>query len=109
MAEAFFATLETELLDRHSFRNPREARPVIFEYIEGWYNPHRRHSALGYHSPANFERNHSAEVGGAGGGATLPGEAGIPAEANPSASPVLLPRVAGEAFLTRWVREEEVT
>ena len=36
-AEAFFATLETDLLDRHSFRSPREARPVIFEYIEGWY------------------------------------------------------------------------
>ena len=59
MAEAFLATLETELLDRHSFRSPREARPVIFEYIEGWYNPHRRHSALGYQSPADFERNHS--------------------------------------------------
>ena len=82
---------------------------MIFEYIEGWYNPHRRHSALGYQSPADFERNHSAEVGGAGGGAPLSGEADIRAEDTSSAPPVLLPRFAGEALLTQCVGEEEIT
>jgi len=56
MAESFFATLECELLDRQSFRWPTEARPSIFQFIEGWYNPHRRHSALGYRSPIAYER-----------------------------------------------------
>ena len=56
MAESFFATLECELLDRHTFRTHAEARLAIFEFIEGWYNPHRRHSGLGYRSPINFER-----------------------------------------------------
>ena len=41
MAESFFATLECELLDRHRFATQAEARRAIFEYIEGWYNPHR--------------------------------------------------------------------
>ena len=57
MAESFFATLECELIDRRVFRTQAEARMAIFEYIEGWYNPHRRHSALGYLSPLNFERS----------------------------------------------------
>ena len=39
MAESFFATLECELLDRRRFRTPAEAEPVVFEWIEGWYNP----------------------------------------------------------------------
>jgi putative transposase len=56
MCESFFATLECELLGRHRFRTQAEARRLVFEYIEGWYNPHRRHSALGYLSPAEFER-----------------------------------------------------
>ncbi|WP_371807601.1 IS3 family transposase [Arhodomonas sp. KWT] len=56
MAESFFATLECELLAHHRFRDPGEARPAIFEFIEGWYNSHRRHSAIGYHSPLNYER-----------------------------------------------------
>ena len=56
MAESFFATLECELLDRRSFRTQAEAKMAVFEYLEGWYNPHRRHSALGYLSPAQFER-----------------------------------------------------
>lgn len=56
MAESFFATLEREVLNRHSFKTHTEARRVIFEWIEGWYNPHRRHSALGYLSPTHFER-----------------------------------------------------
>ena len=56
MAESFFATLECELLERRSFKTKAEARTALFSYIEGWYNPRRRHSALGYLSPANFER-----------------------------------------------------
>ena len=56
MCESFFATLECELLDRRKFRTKAEARMAVFQFIEGWYNPGRRHSALGYLSPVNFER-----------------------------------------------------
>ena len=56
MAESFFATLECEPLVRRKFRNQAEARMALFEFIEGWYNPRRRHSALGYMSPVEFER-----------------------------------------------------
>jgi putative transposase len=56
MAESFFATLECELIDRRSWPSKTEARMALFTYIEGWYNPRRRHSALGQISPANFER-----------------------------------------------------
>jgi putative transposase len=56
MAESFFATLEKELLDRRRFKTQAEARLAVFEWIEGWYNPHRRHSSLGRISPVNFER-----------------------------------------------------
>ncbi len=59
MAESFFASLECELIDRRTFKTKSEARLAVFTYIEGWYNPRRRHSALAYQSPANFERlNH---------------------------------------------------
>jgi putative transposase len=58
MAESFFATLECELIDRRSWPSKTEARMALFTYIEGWYNPRRRHSALGQTSPANFERKH---------------------------------------------------
>jgi putative transposase len=58
MAESFFATLERELLNRRNFRSQTEAKMAIFEWLEGWYNPHRRHSALGYRSPVNYERAH---------------------------------------------------
>ena len=58
MCESFFATLECELLDRHRFRNAQEARAAIFSFIEGWYNPHRRHSALDYESPISHEKKH---------------------------------------------------
>jgi putative transposase len=57
LCESFFATLECELLDRQSFRSQVEARLAVFEYLEGWYNPHRRHSALDYQSPINYERS----------------------------------------------------
>jgi len=56
MAESFFATLECELIERCSFRTTAEARMGVFEFIEGWYNPHRRHSRLGYLSPLAYER-----------------------------------------------------
>ena len=56
MAESFFATLECELIDRRRWHSPAEARPAIFRYIEGWYNLHRRHSALGQQSPINTKR-----------------------------------------------------
>ncbi len=57
MCESFFATLECELLDRTRFRSHGEARSAIFEFIEAWYNPRRRHSAIGYLSPMDYERN----------------------------------------------------
>ena len=62
MCESFFATLECELLDRRKFKTQIEARMAIFEFIEGWYNPHRRHSALDYLSPINYERSHSKDA-----------------------------------------------
>jgi len=62
MCESFFATLECELLNRQSFKTQVEARMAVFDFIEGWYNPHRRHSALDYLSPINYERSHSAKA-----------------------------------------------
>jgi hypothetical protein len=59
MCESFFATLECELLDRERFRTQADARLAIFDFIEGWYNPRRRHSALDYLSPVIYERSHS--------------------------------------------------
>ena len=56
MCESFFATLECELIDRSTFRTHDEARDAIFDFIEGFYNTHRRHSALRYYSPVQFER-----------------------------------------------------
>ncbi len=59
LCESFFATLECELIDRHTFRSKLEARLAVFDYIEGFYNPHRRHSSLDYLSPINYESRHS--------------------------------------------------
>lgn len=58
MCESFFASLECELIDRRTLRSHAEARREIFNYIEGWYNPHRRHRALGQVSPLNYERRY---------------------------------------------------
>ena len=55
MAESFFATLECELLARTTLKTQAEARIAVFTFIEAWYNPHRRHSALGQMSPVNYE------------------------------------------------------
>ena len=59
MCESFFATLECELLDRQPMRTQAQARMAVFEFLEGWYNPTRRHSALGYLSPNEFEARHA--------------------------------------------------
>lgn len=56
MAESFFATLECEFIDRTILRSPVAAKNEVFDFIEGWYNPHRRHSSLGQISPMRFER-----------------------------------------------------
>jgi len=58
LCESFFATLECELLDRHTFHTRNEASQAVFQFIEGWYNPHRRHSALNYASPIRYEQAH---------------------------------------------------
>ena len=60
LCESFFATLECELIERRKFRNQAEAKMAVFDFIEGWYNPHRRHSALGHRSPLNYEKDHAS-------------------------------------------------
>ena len=55
MCESFFATLECELLARRRFTSQAEARMAVFSYIEGWYNPARRHSGIRYLSPIAYE------------------------------------------------------
>jgi putative transposase len=60
MAESFNATLECELIARTPrWRTHTEARMAVFDFVEGFYNPHRRHSALGHLSPAEYERRHA--------------------------------------------------
>jgi putative transposase len=59
LCESFFATRECELLDRRRFAARAEAQLAVFDYIEGWYNPRRRHSALAYLSPLVYERTHA--------------------------------------------------
>jgi putative transposase len=56
MCESFFATLECELLDRRRFKSHSEAKLAVFDFIEGFYNPRRLHSALDYRSPVEYER-----------------------------------------------------
>jgi transposase InsO family protein len=57
MMETFFKTIKAELIWRHQWHTRRAAElGLIFEYINGFYNPRRRHSALGWKSPLAFER-----------------------------------------------------
>jgi putative transposase len=56
MAESFVSTLKRELIHRHSWPSRQTARSAIFEYIEGFYNTSRRHSALGHLSPSDYEQ-----------------------------------------------------
>ncbi|GAA2703332.1 hypothetical protein GCM10010412_101370 [Nonomuraea recticatena] len=59
ITESFFASLECELIDRRTFHTRSEAERALFSYIEGFYNPRRRHSANGQVSPAEYERRHA--------------------------------------------------
>ena len=54
--ESFFGNLQLELLDQRTWATRRELASAIFEWIQAWYNPARRHPALGYHSPISYER-----------------------------------------------------
>lgn len=62
LCESFFATLECELLDRVPLRTIKEGRQAVFVFIEGWYNPHRRHSSIDYLSPIQYERAHAQKL-----------------------------------------------
>jgi len=56
MMESFFGTLQLELLDRQAWMTRAELARAIFEWIEGWYNPRRRHTSIGNLSPVDYER-----------------------------------------------------
>ena len=63
LAESFFATLECELIDRERFETREIARTKIFDYLETFYNPRRRHSALDYLSPMDYQRRCEETIG----------------------------------------------
>ena len=58
VVESFFSRIKTELLHRQSWPTGRAVKDAVARYIEGWYNPHRLHSSLGYLSPNQFEQRH---------------------------------------------------
>ena len=61
--ESFFSSLKTERIERKAYRTRNEARADVFDYIERFYNPQRRHSHLGFVSPIEFElRSHTAAI-----------------------------------------------
>jgi len=61
MCESFFATLECELIERELFATRSEARLSVFDFVEGFYNPDRLHSALDYQTPVNCEKEYFRE------------------------------------------------
>jgi putative transposase len=63
VTESSFATVESELLDRHHFATRAQAKAACFDFIEGFYNPRRRHSSLGMLSSAEYERRHAQPPG----------------------------------------------
>jgi hypothetical protein len=64
VAESFFATLQTELLDRHRWTNRKQLAQAIFEWIEGFYNQQRRHSTPGHARPRNLRHNPPPDICG---------------------------------------------
>lgn len=65
MIESFWSTMQRELLDTRRWATKDELASAIFEWIEAWYNPRRRHSSLGYLAPAEFEALHTAAASAA--------------------------------------------
>jgi len=59
LVESFFGTLQLELLDRHHWTTRQQLATAIFDYIEAFYNPRRRHSSIGNHSPTSYENQHT--------------------------------------------------
>ena len=59
LAESFFGTLQLELLERRRWASRHELASAVFDYIEAFYNPRRRHSSLGYQSPVTYETHHA--------------------------------------------------
>jgi putative transposase len=59
MMESFWSTLQLEVLDQRTWRTRGQLANAIFEWIECWYNPTRRHSSIGMHSPVDFEQLHT--------------------------------------------------
>ena len=59
LMESFFGSMQIELLDRRTWTTCAELTAAIFEWIEVWYSPTRRHSALAYRSPVEFEALHT--------------------------------------------------
>ena len=58
--ESFFSSMKTERIARRVYRSREQARADVFDYIERFYNPMRRHSKLGYLSPVQFEQAQKA-------------------------------------------------
>ncbi len=58
MMESFWGTMQLELLDTRIWKTREELANAVFEWIERWYNPYRRHSSIGMHSPVTYERLH---------------------------------------------------
>jgi putative transposase len=65
MAESFFGTLQLELLDRRQWQTRQELTLAVFDYIEAFYNPERRHSSVGDLSPVDYEALHTAAASAA--------------------------------------------
>jgi len=61
--ESFFSTLKTERVHRRRYQTRDEARADVFDYVERFYNPRRRHSSIGYMSPVEFELNAHSDFG----------------------------------------------
>jgi putative transposase len=60
MMESFFGTMQLELLDKRTWQTRDELANAIFEWIEGWYNPRRRHTSIDGLSPVDYERREVA-------------------------------------------------
>ena len=101
MCESFFATLECELLARHRFRTPAEAQSTVFAFIEGWYNPRRRHSSIGYRSPVDYERQYQATA--VDPDAHQPAAALAPVKDKPSGGPKKGPSLTAAARDSRTI------